>query len=70
MEPQKSGSSSSPDDVAEHVFPGKARQTQKRYMWRHLQLGGGMTMKEWNAEYQRCGVESLPCKDLTQWIKA
>eukprot|EP00957_Ditylum_brightwellii_P175396 13351738-Ditylum_brightwellii.AAC.2 len=26
------------DDVAEHVFPGKAGQTQKRYMRRNLQL--------------------------------
>eukprot|EP00957_Ditylum_brightwellii_P023478 1771898-Ditylum_brightwellii.AAC.1 len=26
------------DDVAEHVFPKKAGQTQKHYMWRNLQL--------------------------------
>eukprot|EP00957_Ditylum_brightwellii_P079311 6030547-Ditylum_brightwellii.AAC.1 len=23
----------------------------------------------WNTEYQRCGVESLLCKDLIQWTK-
>eukprot|EP00957_Ditylum_brightwellii_P024835 1877432-Ditylum_brightwellii.AAC.1 len=26
------------DDVAGHMFPEKARQTQKRYMWRDLRL--------------------------------
>eukprot|EP00957_Ditylum_brightwellii_P087632 6671729-Ditylum_brightwellii.AAC.1 len=35
------------DDMAEHVFPKKAGQTQKRYMQRNLQLVGRMTMKEW-----------------------
>eukprot|EP00957_Ditylum_brightwellii_P069523 5279811-Ditylum_brightwellii.AAC.1 len=34
------------DDVAEHVFPKKAGQTQKCYMWRYLRLVGGMTVKE------------------------
>eukprot|EP00957_Ditylum_brightwellii_P173855 13236104-Ditylum_brightwellii.AAC.1 len=31
------------DDVAEHMFPEKARQTQKRYMCRNLRLVGEMT---------------------------
>eukprot|EP00957_Ditylum_brightwellii_P196642 14982602-Ditylum_brightwellii.AAC.1 len=35
------------DDVAEHLFPEKARQTQKHYMWRNLRLVGGMIVKEW-----------------------
>eukprot|EP00957_Ditylum_brightwellii_P052129 3953066-Ditylum_brightwellii.AAC.1 len=35
---------------AEHVFPKKAKKTQKRYMQRNLQLAGGMTMKEWVAQ--------------------
>eukprot|EP00957_Ditylum_brightwellii_P183078 13944806-Ditylum_brightwellii.AAC.1 len=35
------------DDMAEHVFPKKARQTQKCYMHRNLRLVGKMTMKEW-----------------------
>eukprot|EP00957_Ditylum_brightwellii_P104114 7931365-Ditylum_brightwellii.AAC.1 len=30
--------------------PRKAGQTQKRYMWRNLQLIRGMTMKEWVAQ--------------------
>eukprot|EP00957_Ditylum_brightwellii_P129124 9849337-Ditylum_brightwellii.AAC.1 len=38
------------DDVAEHAFPKKARQTQKHYMRRNLQLVGGMTVKEWVAQ--------------------
>eukprot|EP00957_Ditylum_brightwellii_P096424 7343410-Ditylum_brightwellii.AAC.1 len=37
------------DDVAEHLFPRKARQTQKLYMWRNLWLVGGMTVKKWVA---------------------
>eukprot|EP00957_Ditylum_brightwellii_P064331 4882318-Ditylum_brightwellii.AAC.1 len=37
------------DDVTEHVFPKKARQTQKRYMLRNLWLVGPMTVKEWVA---------------------
>eukprot|EP00957_Ditylum_brightwellii_P172424 13126933-Ditylum_brightwellii.AAC.1 len=37
------------DDVAKHVFPKKARQTQKRHMRRNLQLVGEMTVKEWVA---------------------
>eukprot|EP00957_Ditylum_brightwellii_P180162 13723464-Ditylum_brightwellii.AAC.1 len=31
------------DDMAEHVFPKKSRQTQKCYMWKNLQLMGPMT---------------------------
>eukprot|EP00957_Ditylum_brightwellii_P162719 12391499-Ditylum_brightwellii.AAC.1 len=38
------------DNVAEHVFPEKAGQTQKHYMWRNLWLAGGMTIKEWVAQ--------------------
>eukprot|EP00957_Ditylum_brightwellii_P068437 5196069-Ditylum_brightwellii.AAC.1 len=38
------------DDVAEHVFPEKAGQTQKCYMHRNLQLVGEMTIKEWVAQ--------------------
>eukprot|EP00957_Ditylum_brightwellii_P167735 12769253-Ditylum_brightwellii.AAC.1 len=37
------------DDVAEHVFPEKAGQTQKCYMQRNLWLVEVMTMKEWVA---------------------
>eukprot|EP00957_Ditylum_brightwellii_P201048 15323848-Ditylum_brightwellii.AAC.1 len=37
------------DDMSEHVFPEKARQAQKHYMWRNLHLDGGMAMKEWVA---------------------
>eukprot|EP00957_Ditylum_brightwellii_P113569 8659001-Ditylum_brightwellii.AAC.1 len=36
--------------MAEHVFPEKARQTQKRYMQRNIRLGGGITVKEWVAQ--------------------
>eukprot|EP00957_Ditylum_brightwellii_P016311 1226635-Ditylum_brightwellii.AAC.1 len=35
------------DDMAEHVFPKKARQTQKHYMQKNLRLVGGMTVKTW-----------------------
>eukprot|EP00957_Ditylum_brightwellii_P010797 818617-Ditylum_brightwellii.AAC.2 len=35
--------------MAEHVFPQKAGQTQKRYMCRSLQLVGEMTVNEWVA---------------------
>eukprot|EP00957_Ditylum_brightwellii_P006931 524828-Ditylum_brightwellii.AAC.1 len=38
------------DDVAEHVFTKKSRQTHKRYMKRNLRLVGGMTVKEWVAQ--------------------
>eukprot|EP00957_Ditylum_brightwellii_P169774 12922311-Ditylum_brightwellii.AAC.1 len=38
------------DDMAEHVFPKKVRQTQKHYMQRNLQLMGPMAMKEWVAQ--------------------
>eukprot|EP00957_Ditylum_brightwellii_P009693 730632-Ditylum_brightwellii.AAC.1 len=37
------------DDVAEHVFPKKAGQTQRRYMHRNLWFVGKMTIKEWVA---------------------
>eukprot|EP00957_Ditylum_brightwellii_P177241 13502190-Ditylum_brightwellii.AAC.1 len=37
------------DDVAEHIFPKKAGQTQKRYMRRNLKRVGEMTVKEWVA---------------------
>eukprot|EP00957_Ditylum_brightwellii_P063529 4821690-Ditylum_brightwellii.AAC.1 len=39
------------DDVAAHVFPEKARQTQKRYMRRNIRYsrGGTTTVKEWVA---------------------
>mmetsp|Transcript_13841 Transcript_13841/g.20446 ORF Transcript_13841/g.20446 Transcript_13841/m.20446 type:complete len:188 (-) Transcript_13841:110-673(-) len=37
------------DDVAEHTFPKKAGQAQKRYMRRNLRLVKGMTVKEWVA---------------------
>eukprot|EP00957_Ditylum_brightwellii_P079836 6071065-Ditylum_brightwellii.AAC.1 len=37
------------DDMAKHVFPEKARRTQKYYMRRNLRLGRGMTKKEWVA---------------------
>eukprot|EP00957_Ditylum_brightwellii_P178609 13605003-Ditylum_brightwellii.AAC.1 len=36
--------------MAEHVFPKKAGQTQKRYMHRNLRLVGEMTVKEWVAQ--------------------
>eukprot|EP00957_Ditylum_brightwellii_P040131 3037159-Ditylum_brightwellii.AAC.1 len=34
------------DDVAKHVFPEKARQTQKCYMWKNIHYGGGITVKK------------------------
>eukprot|EP00957_Ditylum_brightwellii_P127605 9731227-Ditylum_brightwellii.AAC.1 len=34
------------DDVAEHMLPKKAGQTQKHYMQRNLWLVGGITVKE------------------------
>eukprot|EP00957_Ditylum_brightwellii_P007957 602911-Ditylum_brightwellii.AAC.1 len=40
------------DDVAGHVFPEKAGQTQKRYMQRNICYSGGptgTTIKEWVA---------------------
>eukprot|EP00957_Ditylum_brightwellii_P194396 14804930-Ditylum_brightwellii.AAC.1 len=37
------------DGMAEHMFPKKARQTQKCYMHRNLRLVGEMTIKEWVA---------------------
>eukprot|EP00957_Ditylum_brightwellii_P010458 791466-Ditylum_brightwellii.AAC.1 len=41
------------DDVAEHVFPEKAGQTQKHYMRRNLQRAKGMTVKEWVAKVSK-----------------
>eukprot|EP00957_Ditylum_brightwellii_P171796 13078119-Ditylum_brightwellii.AAC.1 len=35
--------------MAEHVFPKKARQTQKHYMQRNVWLVGEMTVKKWVA---------------------
>eukprot|EP00957_Ditylum_brightwellii_P143462 10929688-Ditylum_brightwellii.AAC.1 len=35
------------DDVAEHVFPEKAGQIQKRYMRRNLRFTKNLTVKEW-----------------------
>eukprot|EP00957_Ditylum_brightwellii_P148245 11287504-Ditylum_brightwellii.AAC.1 len=37
------------DDMAAQVFPEKAGQTKKRYMWRNIRLGRGITVKEWVA---------------------
>eukprot|EP00957_Ditylum_brightwellii_P021514 1622207-Ditylum_brightwellii.AAC.1 len=38
------------DDVAGDVFPEKAGQTQKRYMWRNIWYSGGTTtVKDWVA---------------------
>eukprot|EP00957_Ditylum_brightwellii_P178634 13606632-Ditylum_brightwellii.AAC.1 len=37
------------NDVAKHVFPEEVEQTQKRYMWRNIRFGRGITMKEWVA---------------------
>ena len=37
------------DYVAEHVFPEKAGQIQKRYMRRNLQFTKNLTVKEWVA---------------------
>eukprot|EP00957_Ditylum_brightwellii_P155381 11828015-Ditylum_brightwellii.AAC.1 len=36
--------------MAEHVFPKKARQTQKCYMHSNLWLVGEITIKEWVAQ--------------------
>eukprot|EP00957_Ditylum_brightwellii_P079769 6066078-Ditylum_brightwellii.AAC.1 len=38
------------DDMAAHVFPEKARQTQKCYMRRNICFGKGITTKEWVAQ--------------------
>ena len=40
------------DDVAEHVFPEKAGQIQKRYMQRNLRFTKDLTVKEWVARVQ------------------
>eukprot|EP00957_Ditylum_brightwellii_P185096 14095518-Ditylum_brightwellii.AAC.1 len=40
------------DDVAEHVFPEKAGQIQKRYMQRNICYSKDFTMKEWVARIQ------------------
>eukprot|EP00957_Ditylum_brightwellii_P015601 1176643-Ditylum_brightwellii.AAC.1 len=37
------------DDVAEHIFPGKAGQIQKHYMQRNIRYGKEVTVKEWVA---------------------
>eukprot|EP00957_Ditylum_brightwellii_P069681 5291967-Ditylum_brightwellii.AAC.1 len=37
------------DEVAEHVFPEKAGQIQKQYMWRNICFGKDLTVKEWVA---------------------
>eukprot|EP00957_Ditylum_brightwellii_P056777 4303158-Ditylum_brightwellii.AAC.1 len=37
------------DDVAKHVLPEKAGQTQKHYMQRNICYGRGITIKEWVA---------------------
>eukprot|EP00957_Ditylum_brightwellii_P038181 2886558-Ditylum_brightwellii.AAC.1 len=38
------------DEMAGHVFPEKAGQTQKRYMWRNIRYSRGTTtVKEWVA---------------------
>eukprot|EP00957_Ditylum_brightwellii_P146610 11161061-Ditylum_brightwellii.AAC.1 len=38
------------DDVADHVFPEKAKQIQKRYMQRNIRYGKDFTVKEWVAQ--------------------
>eukprot|EP00957_Ditylum_brightwellii_P076895 5844844-Ditylum_brightwellii.AAC.1 len=38
------------NDVAEHVFPEKASQIQKRYMSRNICYGRDNTVKEWVAQ--------------------
>eukprot|EP00957_Ditylum_brightwellii_P189701 14440275-Ditylum_brightwellii.AAC.1 len=40
------------NDVAEHVFPEKAGQIQKRYMQRNLRYSKDLTVKEWVAQVQ------------------
>eukprot|EP00957_Ditylum_brightwellii_P032698 2478830-Ditylum_brightwellii.AAC.1 len=40
------------DDVAEHVFPEKAGQIQKRYMRRNICFGKDQTVKKWVAHIQ------------------
>eukprot|EP00957_Ditylum_brightwellii_P081537 6202926-Ditylum_brightwellii.AAC.1 len=37
------------DDMAEHFFPEKAGQIQKRYMQRNIHFGKDQTVKEWVA---------------------
>eukprot|EP00957_Ditylum_brightwellii_P048056 3649129-Ditylum_brightwellii.AAC.1 len=37
------------DDVAKHLLPEKAGQTQKRYMQRNICYSRGTTVKEWVA---------------------
>eukprot|EP00957_Ditylum_brightwellii_P098132 7476744-Ditylum_brightwellii.AAC.1 len=37
------------NDVAEHVFPEKVGQIQKRYMRRNICFGKDLTVKEWVA---------------------
>eukprot|EP00957_Ditylum_brightwellii_P089860 6843342-Ditylum_brightwellii.AAC.1 len=40
------------DDVANHVFPEKAGQIQKRYRQRNICYGKDNTVKEWVAQVQ------------------
>eukprot|EP00957_Ditylum_brightwellii_P047890 3637293-Ditylum_brightwellii.AAC.1 len=56
------------DDVAEHVFPKKAGQTQKRYMQRNLLLVGGMTVKEWVAQVSELNkyLKDFPARNGTK----
>eukprot|EP00957_Ditylum_brightwellii_P148490 11305682-Ditylum_brightwellii.AAC.2 len=41
------------DDIAEHVFPEKAGQIQKRYMQRNINWSKDYTVKEWVARVQQ-----------------
>eukprot|EP00957_Ditylum_brightwellii_P185777 14143903-Ditylum_brightwellii.AAC.1 len=47
------------DDVAKHVFPEKAGQIQKQYMWRNICYGKEHTVKEWVA----------PVKELNGYLE-
>eukprot|EP00957_Ditylum_brightwellii_P076862 5842018-Ditylum_brightwellii.AAC.1 len=38
------------DDMAAHIFPEKAGQTQKRYIQRNIRYSRDMTVKEWVAQ--------------------
>eukprot|EP00957_Ditylum_brightwellii_P092987 7079789-Ditylum_brightwellii.AAC.1 len=40
------------DEIAEHVFPKKASQIQKRYMRRNIGYDKDNTVKEWVAQVQ------------------
>eukprot|EP00957_Ditylum_brightwellii_P128566 9807313-Ditylum_brightwellii.AAC.2 len=62
------------DDVAEHVFPEKAGQIQKRYMQRNICFGKDLTMKEWVARVQELNgyLKDFPThnRNLTQPLDA